>query len=106
MDRLVIPLAAAIAVVIVAYRTAAARCREVPARRPWLTAASVAALGVAALLVPWLLAKLDPPYSESPAGIFVQLGKLAVVALLALGGLGALLGSIAAGRGGDSDPAV
>jgi hypothetical protein len=48
VDRLVIPLAAAIAVVIVAYRTAAARCRE----------------------------------------------------------LGALLGSIAAGRGGDSDPAV
>ena len=105
MDRLVIPLAAAIAVVIVAYRTAAARC-EVPARRPWLTAASVAALGIAALLVPWLLAKLDPPYSESPAGIFVQLGTLAVVALLALGGLGTLLGSIAAGRGGDSDPAA
>lgn len=106
MDRLAVPLAAAIAVVIVAYRTAEARCREVPGRRPWLAVASVAAIGIAALLVPWLLSKLDPPYSESPAGIFVYLYRLAVVGLLALGGLGTLLGVVMAGRGGDSDPAV
>jgi len=106
VDRLAVPLAAAIAVVIVAYRTAEARRREVPGRRPWLAVASVAAIGIAALLVPWLLSKLDPPYSESPAGIFVYLYRLAVVGLLALGGLGTLLGVVMAGRGGDSDPAV
>ena len=106
MERLAVPLAAALAVVIVAYRTAAARCREVPGRRPWLAVASVAAMGIAALLVPWLFSKLDPPYSESPAGIFVYLWRLAVVGLLALGGLGTLLGAVVAGRGGDSDPGV
>jgi len=106
VDRLAVPLAAAIAIVVVAYRTAAARCREAPGRRPWLAVASVAAIGAAALLVPWLLSKLDPPFSESPAGIFVYLWRLAVVGLLALGGLGTLLGVIAAGRGGQSDPAV
>jgi hypothetical protein len=106
VDRLAIPLAAAIAIVVIAYRTAAARCREVPGRRPWLAVASVAAIGVAAMLVPWLFSKLDPPYSESPAGIFVYLWRLAVVGLLALGGLGTLIGVAAAGRGEDSDPAV
>jgi hypothetical protein len=65
----------------------------------------VGVLALAALLVPWLLAKLDPPYSESPAGIFVYLGKAAVVGSLALVGLGTLTGAIAAGRRGRSDPA-
>ena len=102
MDRLFLP-AAAVAIVVVTYRKVAAQCRRVPSRRPWMIAASVAALASAGALVPWLLAKLNPPYSESPAGIFVQLGKLAVVGLLGLGGLGALIGAIRPGPPKASD---
>jgi hypothetical protein len=97
MGRLLLPLAA-IAIVIVAYRTAAARCREAPRRRPWVITGSVGALGLAASLIPWLFADLEPPYSESPAGIFVYLGKALVVGFLGLGGLGALIGAIAPGH--------
>jgi hypothetical protein len=53
---------------------------------------------VAALLVPWLLADLDPPFSESPAGIFVYLGKAAIVGSLGLAGLGTLIGALAVRR--------
>ena len=102
MDRLILPLAAMAAIVVVAYRQTAKRCREVESRRPWFIAGSVAALVLAALLVPWLFADLDPPYSESPAGILVYLGRGAVVGLLGLGGLGALIGAIFPGRPGHS----
>ena len=102
MDRL-LPLFVAIAVVITGYRMSSARCRLVPSRRRWIILGSIGALVVAALLVPWVLAKLDPPWSESPAGIFVYLGKALIVGILGLGALGALIGAIAPGR---SDPAA
>jgi len=102
MDRFILPLAIMSAIVVVAYRHAATRCREVESRRPWFIAGAVAAIILAGLLVPWLLAKLDPPYSESPAGVFVYLGKAVVVGLLGLGGLGILIGAIFPGRPGHS----
>lgn len=100
MDRLLLPIVA-IVVVVVSYRAAAARCRRAPSHRAWYIMGSIAALAGAALLVPWLLAKLNPPWSESPAGIFVYLGKAAVVGGLGLVGLGTLAGAIVPGR---SDP--
>lgn len=102
MDRLLLP-AAAIVVVVVTYRAAAAHCRRAPSHRAGYIVASVAALIVAALLVPWVLAKLNPPWSESPAGVFVYLGKAAVAGTLGLVGLGTLAGAIVPGR---SDPAA
>jgi len=105
MGRYLLPLAA-IALVVAVYRRVVARCREQPDRRSWFIIGSLAALGLAALLVPWVLAKLNPPYSESPAGIFVYLGKAAVVGFLVLVGLGTLIGAIASARPEPSDPAA
>ena len=97
MNRFLLPFGA-LAIVIGGYQLAAAHCRRSPTRRPWFIIAAVAALVVAGLLVPWFLAKLEPPYSESPAGVFVYLGKGAVVGLLGLGGLGALIGALRSTR--------
>ena len=97
MDRLLLPLAA-IAVVVFSYRAAAARCRRAPSQRAGHIVGSIAALVVAALLVPWVPAKLNPPWSESPAGIFVYLGKAALVGGLGLVGLGTLAGALVPGR--------
>jgi bacteriorhodopsin len=100
VDRLLLPFAA-VAIVIAGYRVVAAQCRRFPSRCRWFIIGSVAAIVVAGLLVPWFLAKLDPPFSESPAGVFVYLGKGAVVGLLGLGGLGALAGALRSTRAGD-----
>jgi hypothetical protein len=93
VDRLLLPIAAMV-VVVASYRAAAARCRRAPSRRAGYIVASLAALAVAASLVPWVLAKLDPPWSESPAGIFVYLGKAAVVGGRGLVALGTLAGAL------------
>lgn len=99
MDRL-LPLLVAFAIVFAGYRAAAARCRRVPTQRRWIIIASVVAIGLSALLVPWLLADLDPPWSESPAGILIYLGKALIVGVLGLGALGTLIGALAPGRAG------
>ena len=97
MDRLLLPLIA-IAIVVFSYRAAARRVRNVPRRRTGYIASAIVALVVAGLLVPWVLAKLNPPWSESPAGIFVYLGKAAIVGGLGLVGLGTLAGALVPGR--------
>ena len=96
MDRFAV-LFAVLAIVILAYRAVVVRCRRAPGRRPWFIVGSIATLCVAGLLVPWVLAKLNPPWSESPAGIFVYLGKALLVGVPGLVALGALAGAIAAG---------
>jgi hypothetical protein len=97
MLRLLAPLAA-LAFIFLVYRAVGERCREDPSRRPWFIAGSVVALMAAGALVPWLLADLKPPWSESPSGILIYLGKGAVVGGLALVGLGALIGALWPGR--------
>jgi len=92
MFRLLL-LLLAIALFAVIYRFVAMGCGRKPALRLWFLAGGVIALCLAALLVPWVLAKLEPPWSESPAGLFVILGKLLVVGFLGLFALGALLGA-------------
>ncbi len=77
MDRLLLPVAA-IVVVVLSYRAAAARVRNAPQRRAGYIAGAIAALVVAALLVPWVLAKLNPPWSESPAAVPVLVPPLAM----------------------------
>lgn len=103
MERL-LPLLAAIAFVVVVYRKVAARCRDDPSRRIRFIVGALAALGLGAALIPWVLADLKPPWSESPAGIFVYLGKAAVAGSLLLAGLGALIGALAPGRADAGDP--
>ena len=97
MDRLLV-LGALVAIVVVGYRASAPQCRRVPSRRPWFIIGSIAILCLAGLLVPWVLAKLDPPWSESPSGIFVYLGKALVVGVPGLLALGALIGAVFPGR--------
>ena len=97
MDRITV-LAALVALVIVGYRATLLRCRRDPSRRRRFILLSIAMLGLAGLLTPWLLADLDPPWSESPAGILVYLGRAVIVVVPGLLALGALLGAMASGR--------
>ena len=93
MDRYLV-LFAAIGVVVFVARASAAYCRSAPGRRRRLIVAALVLLGVCAALIPWVLAKLDPPLSESPAGIFVYLGKAALAGSFGLVGLGTLAGAM------------
>jgi hypothetical protein len=90
-----LPLFLAVAIVFGGYRVSATRCRRHPAQRPWIVLGAIGTLALAGLLVPWLLADLDPPLSESPAGIFVYLGKAIIVGVPGLGAFGALIGAVA-----------
>ncbi len=67
----------------------------------WIGAAI--ALVTAAVMVPWLYAPLSPPWSESPAGLLLVLGKAMVILLLSLGAVGALLGTLFVALQGDSE---
>ena len=96
-------LVTAIASVAVAYRLVALQCGRKPALRRRFIAGGLCTFCVAALLVPWVLAKLKPPLSESPAGVFVILGKLVVVGSLGLGAIGTIIGAALAERNRDSD---
>jgi hypothetical protein len=66
--------------------------------------ASIGALVLTALLVPWVFAKLKPPFSESPAGLFVILGRVLVAGAVGLVGLGTLLGALLPGSSADDSP--
>ena len=96
MDRIVILGIAALYAYVVAsraYRFVARRGRDGSALRPAFLAAGVCGVAVSAYLTPWI-AKLDPPWSESPAGIFAILAKLLLVATLGLASLGAFVGAV------------
>ena len=97
MDRYLV-LFAAIGVVAFVARAAAAYARSAPGRRRRLIVAGLVLIGVCAALVPWVFAKLDPPLSESPAGVFVYLGKAALAGSFGLVGLGALIGALMPAR--------
>lgn len=88
-----LPLVLAFALAYGVARTVATRCHDTPERRGWFRAAGIAGLVIAAALVPWLFAKLKPPFSESPSGLFVILGKALIVGGLALSGVGAIIGT-------------
>jgi hypothetical protein len=105
MLRFLLPVVA-IALVVVVYRVVALRCGRKPALRPRFIAGGVGTLCLAALLVPWVLAKLEPPLSESPAGLLVIFGKLLVVVLLGLVAVGTLLGAALPARNRNPDHAV
>jgi hypothetical protein len=97
MDRYLV-FFAAIGVVAFVARASSAYCRSAPGRRRRLIVAALVLLGAGAALVPWVLADLDPPLSESPAGIFVYLGKAALAGSFGLVGLGALIGALIPAR--------
>lgn len=95
-----------VAIVFLGYRDVRARCRRAPRLRPWFIGGSIATLGVAGVLVPWVLSDLKPPWSESPAGILVYLGKGMLVGVPGLVALGALAGAIGSGWPRRSDLGV
>ena len=83
-----------VVILVAVSRSVARQCHEAPERRRWFLLGSIAALIVAGLLVPWVFADLKPPWSESPSGIFIHLGKALVAGSFGLLGLGALIGAL------------
>lgn len=83
-----------------AYLPSARLCRATPTWRAPCVVLGVAGMAVSGWLVPWI-AELRPPFSESPSGIFVILGKLLLVSTLAFASLGATLGGAFPGYGRD-----
>ena len=77
---LLILVAAGAAVAGLVFRVARRACRDRPALRPLLVLAALAALGAVAWSVPRLGA-LEPPFSESPAGILVGVGRVLMAGL-------------------------
>ncbi|HEU5154888.1 MAG TPA: hypothetical protein VFU03_09180, partial [Gemmatimonadales bacterium] len=49
-------------------------CRVAPEKRAWFLTVSIVALGVVAWITPKIF-ELHPPWSESPSGIFLILGR-------------------------------
>jgi hypothetical protein len=86
-----VAIAAALAALlgVTIYRSVRAACRKAPARRPWLVAAALVALGLVGGLAP-SIGRLKPPWSESPSGLLLigvrilGLGAMAVAALATL----------------------
>jgi hypothetical protein len=72
------------------YRIVRPACEPRPWLRPLLILASVGVLVVVGLAAP-RLGNLDPPFSESPAGIFVVLGRVIVWAAFAVAALATIL---------------
>ena len=75
---LLVPLALALLLGATVFRTVRTWCRIAPGRRPWLIALSLSALMAVAFVVPHI-GDLEPPWSESPSGIFLVLARVAVV---------------------------
>src|SRR5690348_13837903 len=95
--------AAVIALLAVVYWIVAYCCARNPHLRRWFLVGGAGALCLAGSLVPWVFAKLKPPFSDSPSGVLVILSKILVVGSLGLGGVGALLGAALPARRRDSD---
>jgi len=97
VDRYLVPFAA-LAIVALVARAAAAYARSAPGRRRRVIVAGLVLVGLCGALVPWVFADFDPPLSESPAGVFVYLGKTALAGSFGLVGLGALIGALMPAR--------
>jgi hypothetical protein len=80
----------AVVIAVPIYRTVREWCRVAPHRRPWLLGAAIGALALVAVTVPGI-GRLEPPFSESPSGLFVILARAIPLALLALAAVATLL---------------
>jgi hypothetical protein len=72
------------------YRIVRPACERRPWLRPLLILGSVGVLVLVGVAAP-RLGNLDPPFSESPAGIFVVLGRVVVWAACAVAALATIL---------------
>ena len=87
---LLVPLALALLLGVTVFRTVRTWCRVAPGRRPWLIALSIGALMAVAFVTPHL-GDLEPPWSESPSGIFLVLARLIVVGSAAVAAIATLV---------------
>ena len=94
----------AVVIAVPIYRTVREWCRVAPHRRPWLLAAAIGALALVAVTVPGI-GRLEPPFSESPLGLFVILARAIPLALVALAALATLLAAARPTPSDHSDPA-
>ena len=61
-------------------------CQRRPGLRPWLMAAAVVVLVLVAVRIP-RIGDLEPPWSESPSGIFLIAARVAVLGALLVAGV-------------------
>jgi len=80
-------------------------CRLAPERRPWILAASIVTLGVVTWILP-KIGKLHPPWSESPSGLFLILGRGIILTVVASAALGGVAGAILSYRDQGPDSAI
>jgi hypothetical protein len=80
---LLIPLALGTMLAVTVFRTVRTWCRIAPGRRPWLIALSLGALMAVAFVVPHI-GELEPPWSESPSGLFLVLARVLVLGSVAV----------------------
>ena len=78
-------------------------CR--PEKGSWLLTVSIVAPGVVAWITPKIF-ELHPPWSESPAGIFLILGRGIVLTVVASAALGGLAGTVLSYRDRGRDSAL
>jgi hypothetical protein len=105
MQRLIILTVAALLVIgvtVPVFKAARAAARKSTTMRVVLLVVSAGVQAGAITLVPWI-GRLRPPWSESPAGLFVILFRLALVGGGGLVAAATLLGAIFSGRGGAND---
>jgi hypothetical protein len=92
-ESLLVIAAAALVIGMPMYDTVREWCRVAPERRPWLIAGAIASLVLVAIAVPRIF-ELKPPYSESPAGIFVILARGLPLGFVAVVAIATLIGAV------------
>jgi hypothetical protein len=95
----------AVVIAVPIYHTVREWSRVAPHRRPWLLAAAIGALILVAVIVPHI-GKLRPPFSESPAGIFVILARAIPLGLIALAAVATLVAVATPPAPDRADPAA
>jgi hypothetical protein len=90
MELILVLLAVPLLVAVPVFRRVRSWCRAESARRPWLIGGAIAALALVAFLVPGVGA-LEPPYSESPSGLFVIFARVEVLGVVSCAALATLL---------------
>jgi hypothetical protein len=90
MKLILILLAVPLLVAVPVFRRVRSWCQADSDRRPWLMGAAVAALALVAFLVPGV-GELEPPYSESPAGLLVIFARVEALGVIGCAALATLL---------------
>jgi hypothetical protein len=102
MKLVVLATALALVLAIAVFRAVSGWCRLAPGRRPWFILAGLAALGLVGALAPGMF-RLEPPWSESPSGLFLIGARLLGLGSLGVASLATVVAAATATRPADPD---